>query len=272
MNYHIISDLHLEFNTNINNLDDLERVNKKLYSDIPNRDTSDTILLLAGDIGNPYMDNYWNFLTDCSYKYKYVIFIAGNHEYYNLNKSTKNTIKQIELFIKSKLLELNLSNLYYLDNTHCELDDVIYYGSTLWTHIDDKNKLQIQYSISDYENIYIDTNKLITCDDTNMIHNFQVEQLKEFINNHNESKKLVILTHHLPTQYLSHHKYKIYGFLYQAFYTDLTHIFSDKISLWVAGHTHTPMKYIYNNTLFITNPFGYPNENKCNKIKKIERF
>lgn len=267
MNYHIVSDLHLELNSHINKLDDLININCDNSINLANIN-----LLLAGDIGNPHMDNYWCFLIDCASKYKHVIFITGNHEYYNIDKSKKYTISEIELYIASKLIELNLSNLYYLNNSHCEIEGVIYYGSTLWSHIDDKNKLRIQYSISDYEHIYIDSNKLLTCDGVNSLHTSQLNMLKGFIESHDESKKLIILTHHLPTPHLSHYKYKIYGSLYQAFYTDLSDIFSDKITLWICGHTHTPMKYTHNNTKFITNPIGYPNENKSNKIEYVEIF
>ena len=82
----MISDLHLEFHPTINNLSDLSSKVPSLFEGInnPNKgQTRDIILILAGDVGYPTEKNYWNFIEDCASKYKHVIYICGNHEYYN---------------------------------------------------------------------------------------------------------------------------------------------------------------------------------------------
>ena len=60
-----ISDLHLEF--------------RDEYFDINNEAD---ILILSGDIGNPYEDIYINFLIKISNNFDKIILITGNHEYY----------------------------------------------------------------------------------------------------------------------------------------------------------------------------------------------
>lgn len=44
-------------------------------------------LALLGDIGNPFSEAYENFLAELSPKFKKIILIAGNTDYYNSDKS-----------------------------------------------------------------------------------------------------------------------------------------------------------------------------------------
>jgi predicted phosphodiesterase len=72
MKFIIASDLHLEFYKYINLSDffDISSINESIT------------LILAGDIGYPYHNNYETFLSECSKLFKHIILIAGNHEYY----------------------------------------------------------------------------------------------------------------------------------------------------------------------------------------------
>ena len=64
-------------------------------------------------------------------------------------------------------------------------------------------------------------------------------------------------------------KYKLYD---SAFMTELNKMFTDKIKMWICGHTHTPMSYTDEVTgiHMITNPLGYEKENINSKINEIE--
>ena len=64
-----VSDLHLEKKINNRSI-----IAKKPY------------LILAGDIGYPFQNNYKNFLLHMSYIFNKVFLIAGNHEYDLLKK------------------------------------------------------------------------------------------------------------------------------------------------------------------------------------------
>jgi len=262
MYLHILSDIHLEFLPHITNIEKLRKKLPKLYTDCE-IETKECILILAGDIGDPTMDNYWTFLKDCSSKYKYVIFIIGNHEYYN-KKNKKITMNEKKEIIHKKLEEIETENLFLLDNNKINIDGIDFIGSTLWTYIPKNHENYITNCISDYKTIYTDIDEKLTPEVSNIIHNNDVEFLKD-----NITSDCVIITHHLPTDLLIDSKYKIYGELNHAFYTNLEHIFTDKIKLWVCGHTHTPKKCEINNIKCIANPIGYENENSNSKIVEI---
>ena len=90
-----ISDLHLEFRDGI--------------FDINNEAD---ILILSGDIGNPYEDIYMNFLIKVSNNFDKIILITGNHEYYCHNKSILETNEKI----KNIITENKLKNIIFLNN------------------------------------------------------------------------------------------------------------------------------------------------------------
>lgn len=71
MEIQVYSDLHLEFY-------------KKYY---PLIEPKAEILLLLGDIGKISSKNYLEFIKDCSTKFKYILIVLGNHEYYHSKKS-----------------------------------------------------------------------------------------------------------------------------------------------------------------------------------------
>ena len=57
---------------------------------------SDEICVCAGDIGNPYKSHYKEFFDWMSGIFKKTFVIAGNHEYYNNNKSIEKTNQYLE--------------------------------------------------------------------------------------------------------------------------------------------------------------------------------
>jgi len=76
-----ISDLHLELMNSSEFIELLEdfKPNEK------------EICILAGDIGNPYSENYDIFMEYINESFKKTFVIPGNHEYYNNNKTIEET-------------------------------------------------------------------------------------------------------------------------------------------------------------------------------------
>ena len=75
----LLPDLHLELMLpskckNIN-LEDL-------FSD-SSTEWKEEILVLAGDIGDPFSPFYSKFIKLCSSSFGNIVLVAGNHEYYN---------------------------------------------------------------------------------------------------------------------------------------------------------------------------------------------
>ena len=143
MKIRYFSDLHLEFIKP----NKIQNFLKKI------KINSNEICICAGDIGNPYENNYDLFINFMNNNFKKTFIIAGNHEYYNKIKKIEETNAYLkEYFIKFKnICFLNNSYEYYLD--HC------FIGTTLWSKI-----INPYYEINDVYNIpnfdYIKYNKL----------------------------------------------------------------------------------------------------------------
>ena len=71
------------------------------------------VLILCGDIGNPFSYNYRTFLEYISDKYKKIFIIAGNHEFYRNGRSISDTIEKIKQIVEAK------PNISFLNNS-CE--------------------------------------------------------------------------------------------------------------------------------------------------------
>jgi len=265
MKLHIISDIHLEFLPRVNSLSSLQKHVPSLYSKC-DLDLHNITLILAGDIGYITMDNYWEFLKDCASKYKYVVCIKGNHEYYSSSYNYE------ELEEREQEKSSHIKNLHHLSSDKIELDGITFLGTTLWTHIPDQDRKAIQEQVKDYSEIYCSkiysNNRPIDIDFTNKLHE---EQMKWLQDNISTSNNIVVITHHVPLPELSHSKYSSYKNIMSSFVnTDLPQeIFSNKIKLWIAGHTHTSMEHTHNGIKFIVNPLGYRGENKKPSIYQI---
>ena len=78
MKIQLCSDIHLEYG-------DLSS------SDFPRIiEPCAPILILAGDIGNPFEDIYKDFVRYCASLFETVLLLCGNHEYYGLNMDKVN--------------------------------------------------------------------------------------------------------------------------------------------------------------------------------------
>lgn len=268
MKLHIMSDIHLEYYQNVSSIEQLLTKIPSLYDTCHYDNLKEIILVLAGDIGYILKNNYWDFLKDCCQKYKYVICIKGNHEYYITRKSDKKyNFDELEKIASEKANDIE--NLYYLSNDKIILDGFTFLGTTLWSFIPDEYKLITMSSINDYNYIY-HNNTNITTEFINNINREQTNWLLENINT--EINNIIIITHHVPIKELVHSKYDKYKDILHSFQcTNLPNeIFSNKIKLWICGHTHTPMECEYKNIKFISNPIGYYGENINPNIREYE--
>merc|ERR1711933_437619 len=116
------------------------------------------ILALLGDIGYPHKDIYWEFIDKVIDRFKYIIIITGNHEYY-----------QNEYYSVHKLINDKISNtpkyknkLHFLNNKVLELPDILpnirILGSTMWVNYpkadeDENIAIQYEYKINDFRRI-----------------------------------------------------------------------------------------------------------------------
>lgn len=244
-----LSDLHLEF---IHPL----KINSFINKIKPNKDE---ICVLAGDIGNPYSKNYDEFMIFINNNFKKTFIIAGNHEYYNNGK----TIDETKIFMKEYFNQYK--NISFLDNSYELYENYYFVGCTLWSYINDTN-----YKINDIYSI-----KSLDCNKYNELNYESINFLENIItNNTKDSNNYIIITHHIPSFSLTDIIYNTPRMIpyNQWFCCEMDKFIeknSNKIKVWIYGHTHQQSDKIMDNVRLICNPIGYPNENKYVNFNKV---
>lgn len=228
-----VSDLHIEFGYELE-LESLE-------------EDKDSILILAGDIHN--LDKIDSILEEVSKRFKKVIYVPGNHEYYGLvfNRA----------FHKARVRNEHLENVYFLNNEYTLIDDWVFIGSTLWT---DTSDCPMAYDLSDYKYIryiYDGEEKAITPKVTTDVHLLSVRCIKDILGYYPE-KNVFMVSHHAPSAHSSSIKF-IDSPMNECFYTNLENLILDnpQIKYWVHGHMHNGSDYKIGECRVLCNPRGY---------------
>ena len=240
--FQVISDIHLD-----------NRKKSLLFEfiKIP-ANSSEINLIIAGDIGDPYKEKYWNFINDCSLKYKRVFFITGNHEYWNNNKTIEETDEHI-------LKNIQSDNLYFLNNTdhYFEKENFRIYGTTLWTQFHEDNR--DSKFIKNFSNNERNKKNKEAYEYIKKINMYNENPFNDIMKLNNLEYKEICVTHHLPIKELVHPKYINFN---NKFYCNdfINEDFLNTIHMWVCGHSHTKMDFKHKACHFKLNPFGYMGE------------
>lgn len=247
MKFRPISDLHLEFYTGGTVI--LPKIEDEVKS----------TLILAGDIGllhYPDRGDLDAFLKDVCSRYKYVFYIAGNHEYYHGN-ITEHTIHK--LFDRLQLPNLFTNHLFIED------ENIVITGDTLWTDFKKEDPLVMEISrinMNDYNLIRIGEtySKLFP----STIYAYHAMQKRELFNSIKEYKdkgcKIVVVTHHHPSYQAMEEEFRgsDLNFAYMSdLDNEVTQLSPD---WWICGHQHKSKRYKIGNTEVICNPVGYPGQ------------
>jgi predicted phosphohydrolase len=235
-------------------------------------DDLNTTLILAGDlsVGSKFIetknnDKKFSWIEQISKKFKQIIIVLGNHDYWPQGGLT---IINAKTKLDKMLQEKNITNVKILDcNTH-EEDDFIIVGCTLWTDIKKQDHLLMQ-SISSY--MSQDGKIAYKTGDHAFWERFTPQkwvsthfQHKEFIRNiaqKNKDKKIFVVTHHAPLDNLISPQFA--GHPANAYYTsDLSEIILDNpnIVAWAFGHVHHKFDLQFENCRIINHSIGYPQE------------
>lgn len=229
----------------------------------------DLTLILAGDIGT-IRSGLEAFLIEQCDNFKHVIFLYGNHEFYNDN------IQEVKSTIKS--LAYTLKNLYVLDNDWIDFDGVRIIGTSLYTELTPRNQEIIKNGIMDYRltAIYdgyehsedfgaVRFERMLTPRDTNYMYEQSVLWLKDQLARDYKGETIVV-THWAPTHKLTDPQF--FGSPFNPYFcNDLEWLMHNyKIDTWCYGHTHGKIFIDYdedqrfNGTRLINNPRGYNHE------------
>ncbi len=253
------------------------------------------VVCLCGDIGNkfqaiPFIESILN-------KGIIVLYVLGNHEYYNINSKVR-TIDEIKNGWKKRAERYD--NFYFLDNNSVIIEGVKFIGSTFWSKIDYTSKSlsdKFELEQSDLKNIFqskkvnaggrILSKKSLTIEHYNQLHDQSLAFVKKEAETPFEGVK-VLMTHYPLTSksipqknvvekdsMLNDNELKFLSQFYQNNYDEMLY-FSD-IKYALHGHIHESIFYEKNGTTNICNPLGYKKYNETNEkydeklILKIER-
>jgi Icc-related predicted phosphoesterase len=261
-----VSDIHLEF---LN------------YPDFSKEEGGD-ILILAGDIlcarylrksrtdhesrsiKKYLIQKFKPHLLD---KYRHVLYVPGNHEYYG--SMYNDTIPTIVNWLN----ENNFDNVFVMNNNHYVYRDIVFVGCTLWSDFmkGDYHVMNVcQRGMSDYRVIGLTntTGEVLFNKATTPINAQFVLGRHEFSRNYIDTtakmfhdKNVVVVTHMAPT-FKSLNKDHSGNDLDGAYASDISGLILDNpnIKFWVHGHTHMNVDYEVGTCKVLSNQRGYPFE------------
>lgn len=250
----VASDLHVEFG-------DINLVNEE----------GADLLILAGDIvmlkdldkQSERGDRARNFFQRVSEAFPRTLYVMGNHEHYSGDFA-----KGAERF-RTFCHTHHISNITLLDKEHVAIDGYDFFGGTLWT---DFNSMD-PYTMHNAGTAMNDYRGVKNSNDTTSWkflpkHALQDHQrmrnyLRECMNNYREAgrtdRRVVVITHHAPSEASVHPKYSHDKLMNGNFYTNLDEFIESnpQIQLWIHGHMHDQFDYTLGETRVVCNPRGY---------------
>lgn len=219
------------------------------------------VAVFAGDIGDGPEAVDW-LLGQRALRDKPVLFVAGNHEYYN------SILQEQAAVIRDAARGTNVT---FLDADAVPvIDGVRFVGCTLWTDYRFGAPNQIQgfhggMSLNDHRFI-------LTSDGaeyprpfvpSTAYHRHLVERLwltDRLAEEHDGPT--VVVTHHAPHPGSLHERYSGDGPINASFISDLSVVIEEhQPSLWIHGHVHDNHDYIAGETRIVCNPRGYSRGN-----------
>jgi len=251
--FRLLSDLHLEFSQG-----------QMTLTELPT--DKDSVLVLAGDIGiGKRPTSYIEFLKDVAPRFKKVVYIMGNHEFYR--GSVVTTLSKVW----NQVLNDELDNVEVVENETVIVDNVAYVCSTLWADFDKGNPLtmnEAQMGMNDYKFIRTGPSvadayqrKLNPSDTYTLNSKARNYIFSEIVKQKEAGNKVVVVTHHGPSWQSVSECYRgayAYAKLNGAYVSDLDNdILDTEPDVWVHGHTHHSFDYTIGNTRVLCNPRGY---------------
>ncbi len=229
----LLSDLHQEFGS---------------YKVQPLPEDSETVLVLAGDI-DIGVDSC-HFVMEQSENFAHVIYLLGNHEFYN------NDLDTLANDVADELADF--PKVSFLDNSSVVIEGVRFIGSTLWSDMDNENPesmFRIEQSLNDYSLIKNRGDKIWA---TTTIDLFKknMAYLDQTLSDPHDGPTVVV-THHGPSFKSIHPIYRN-SMVNGAFASNCERLMYDHdIAYWLHGHTHQTSSFEVNGCKVRMNPFGY---------------
>lgn len=237
MKIQIVSDLHLDFGYGE-------------HKAVKDRD----LLVIAGDLaegttGFPYILD--------QLKHSPVLYVPGNHEYYGGDYDSVNAVWS--------RIAADTPGLTYLHRGHTTYKvggkTYRFVCSTLWSNFWD-NPMHAQTAgvlINDFQLIKIGGHRF-TPDDCTRLHSESVQFLHD-----SDLPVDVVVTHFAPSVQSIHPQYNAPSLaVVNPYFCNRDEGTISKLNpkLWIHGHTHASMDYVYEGCRVVCNPRGYRRENR----------
>ena len=270
MKIKLVSDLHLEFSDiNIQNTDNCDVlilggdicVAQDLHDHPELVNSSDQAAIAAGTgLGRRQQaaQRYRDFFKRCSFQFPHVIYIAGNHEFYN-----GKFYAGID-YLREECAKY--PNVYFLENDTKIIDDVTFVGATLWTDMNKGDPLTmhaIEGMMNDFRIIRNDKRSFapMSARDVADRHARTLGYFRSVLAEQHD-RKFVVVGHHTPSFQSAHPMYAHETLMNGGYHSDLSEFILDhpQIKLWTHGHTHHPFDYVIGETRIVCNPRGYEND------------
>jgi len=234
MNLHVLSDLHLSL----------------AGMDVAEPDAD--LVILAGDIARPDKALGWA----CQIR-KPVIYVAGNHEFYN--GDLQGTLHELRSHCGG-------GHIHVLECDAWVYEGVRFLGATLWSDFrvfadDETRKRSMAVAVDlirDFQRITVDAERSrpFTPQDSQALFDRTSAWLDAQLQKPFDGPTVVI-THHAPSPQSIHPRFAG-SLLNGCFVSDLERLMgADRVCLWIHGHTHDSFDYTVRGTRVLCNPRGY---------------
>ena len=270
MKIKLVSDLHLEFSDCFINNDEGADVlilggdiciAQDLHDHPEPANTADQAAIANGTgLGRRQMtaQRFRDFFKRCSFQFPHVIYIMGNHEFYNGKFYAGIDYMRDEV--------AKYPNITMLEQDMKIIDDVVFVGGTLWTNMNKRDPLTmhaIEGMMNDFRIIRNDKRNYATMSalDVAIRHDKTLGYIKHVVQEHKD-KTCVVVGHHSPSFQSVNPIYAHETLMNGGYHSDLSEFIMDhpQIKLWTHGHTHHPFDYVIGETRIVCNPRGYEND------------
>jgi len=249
MRIFLASDVHFEFHQEENDW----------LPPLPDESDID-VLVLAGDIGTYAAAKIGIERILQHYRNTPIIFVAGNHEFYG------GVISEVYSALKSTYA--SHKRVHFLEQDSVELMGYHFIGCTLWSGLDsmgpkikDYLLLNSQNFIYDFKLIKHESNRdsMLMPHDMSQLYQQSRKWLEQALRN-SEPENTIVVTHYPPGLNYCHKTIPqdALSAYFQSNCQDLIDIYQP--ALWLYGHNHYSRVDYSNNTLLVSNQYGYPNE------------
>ena len=219
-------------------------------------DDKDSLLILAGDIGNRHSKYLVEVMESLCERFKDVFYIPGNHEYYGGNFYT--LWDEFTDYWFPHIKNLHMGG-YYEDDT------IVIIGETLWTDFENGSPLNMHQAkrlMNDYNAIKsnCELTKKLNPEETYNKHKKDLSFIKEKLEGvKDKNKTIIVVSHHAPSLKSVHPIYANNCIMNSFYFSDLEEkvMLKYKPDYWIHGHTHTSFEYTVGKTKVFCNPFGY---------------